>query len=126
MRIPKIFDCSGDARGTPVLRRPNIAKRRPTAGHIHADAQFQITVDCNGARRTTDLPFTDSAIAHLAVAAGVRNLGMGQLLTEALVTAIKKNMFELILREPSQAPTHQRLSEKVETATDPAKDPLSP
>ena len=65
-------------------------------GHKRAAWQFQ--VDCNGARRMTDLPFTDGGIAQLALAAEARNLGMGQLLTETVVTAIKKNMVERILR----------------------------
>jgi ribosomal protein S18 acetylase RimI-like enzyme len=77
-------------------RHHDIPNHPPMVGHKRPAWQFQ--VDCNGARRMTDLPFTDSGIAQLALAAAARNLGMGQLLTETAVTAIKKNMVERILR----------------------------
>jgi len=46
----------------------------------------------------TALPLTADDIAQLALAAAVRNVGMTQLLTEVVTTAIKKGMIEEILR----------------------------
>ena len=63
-----------------------------------ADGQFQISLESGGMRRATALPLTDRDIAQLALAAAVRNVGMTQLLTEVVTTAIKKGMIEEILR----------------------------
>jgi ribosomal protein S18 acetylase RimI-like enzyme len=90
-------------------RHHDVPNHPPMVGRKRASWQFQM--DCNGARRTTDLPFTDSGIAQLAVAAEARNLGMGQLLTETVVTAIKKNMVKRILRELSPNPAPQAVPE---------------
>ena len=72
--------------------------------HMRVDGQFQISLECGGMRRATALPLTDRDIAQLALAAAVRNVGMTQLLTEVVITAIKKDMIEEILREPSPDP----------------------
>jgi len=42
----------------------------------------------------------------------VRNVGMTQLLTEIVITAIKKDMIEEILREPSLDPAPQAAPER--------------
>jgi len=67
-----------------------------------ANGQFQVTPELNGARLTTDLPLTARDIAQLALEAAVRNVGMTQLLTEVVTTAIRKGMIEEVLREPAQ------------------------
>ena len=76
-----------------------------------ADGQFQISLECGGMRRATALPLTDRDIAQLALAASVRNVGMTQLLSEVVATAIKKGMIEEILREPSPDPAPQAVLE---------------
>ena len=80
------------------------ASHPPTIGHMRVDGQFQISLECSGMRRATAIPLTADDIAQLALLAGVRNVGMTQLLTEAVATAIKKGMIEEILGEPSQEP----------------------
>ena len=84
--------------------RHDISNHPPTVGHKRAGGQFQVTLELNGARRTTHLPLTNSDIAQLALAAAARNLSMGQLLTDIMSKAIRKNMIEEILREASQEP----------------------
>ena len=88
------------------LRRRHVlngnASHSPMIGHMRVDGQFQITLERDGVRRATALPLTAGDIAQLALAAAVRNVGMTQLLTEVLTTAIKKGMIEEILREPAQ------------------------
>jgi hypothetical protein len=69
---------------------------------MRVDGQFQISLECGGMRRATALPLTAGDIAQLALAAAVRNVGMTQLLTEIVITTIKKGMIEEILREPAQ------------------------
>ncbi len=88
------------------LRRRHVlngnASHPPIIGHMRVDGQFQISLECGGMRRATALPLTAGDIAQLALAAAVRNVGMTQLLTEVVTTAIKKGMIEEILREPAQ------------------------
>ena len=76
-----------------------------------ADGQFQISLESGGMRRATALPLTDRDIAQLALEAAVRNVGMTQLLTEIVITAIKKDMLKEILREPCPDPAPQAVPE---------------
>ena len=87
------------------------ASHLPIIGHMRVDGQFQISIECGGMRRATAVPLTDSDIAQLALAAAVRNVGMTQLLSEVVATAIKKGMIEEILREPSPDPAPQAVPE---------------
>ena len=88
------------------LRRRRVlngdASHPPIVGHMRVDGQFQISLEHGGTRRATALPLTYRDIAQLALAAAARNVGMTQLLTEVVTTAIKKGMIEEILREPAQ------------------------
>jgi len=97
LRIPKIFDCSGAARSTPVLRRPT--NHAPTVGH-----RFQVVLERDGTHLETDVPLAGLDITRLGLEASVQNLGMVQLLAKAVITAIKKDMVGEILGEPSQEP----------------------
>ena len=76
-----------------------------------ANGQFQISLECGGMRRATALPLTAGDIGQLALAAAVRNVGMTQLLSEVVATAIKKGLIEEILREPSPDPAPQAVPE---------------
>ena len=78
------------------------ASHPPIIEHMRVDGQFQISLECGGMRRATARPLTAGDIAQLALEAAVRNVGMTQLLTEVVTTAIKKGMIEEILREPAQ------------------------
>jgi hypothetical protein len=80
-------------------------------GHMRVDGQFQISLERGGVRRAADLPLTADDITQLARAAAVRHVGMTQLLTEVVITAIKKGMIEEILREPSPDPAPQAVPE---------------
>ena len=63
--------------------------------------RLYIALECNGRRQTTELPLR-TAIGQLKLEAEMRNLSMGQLLAEVASMAIKKEMIEEILREPTQ------------------------
>jgi hypothetical protein len=97
LRIPKIFDCSGGARSAPVLRRPTPPNHVPMLGQ-----RFQVVLERDGARLVTDVPLAGLDIARLGIEASAQNLGMVQLLTQAVITAVKKDMVGGILGEPSQ------------------------
>ena len=78
------------------------------AGHLRV-------MNGNGTRH--DIPNQPTIIGHtgdiaqLALAAAVRNVGMTQLLTEIVITAIKKDMLKEILREPCPDPAPQAVPE---------------
>ena len=91
--------------------RHDIPNHPPIIARKRVDGQFQISLECGGMRRATALPLTDRDIAQLALAAAVRNVGMTQLLSEVVATAIKKGMIEEILREPSPDPAPQAVPE---------------
>jgi hypothetical protein len=62
--------------------------------------RLQIVPEHHGLRRVTEVPLAGFDIVRLGLEASIQNLGMVQLLTQAVTTAIKKDM----LREPSQEP----------------------
>jgi hypothetical protein len=94
-------DASAPGR-PPAVRRPYLPSHQPIVGQRHSGTGFQITLERNGTRRTTELPLTSSAIGQLKLEAEMRKLSMGQLLAEVATMAIKKGMIEEILRAPTQ------------------------
>ena len=65
--------------------------------------RLYITLECNGGGQTTELLLPKGcAIGQLKLEADIRKLSMSQLLAEVATMAIKKGMFEEILREPAQ------------------------
>jgi hypothetical protein len=71
-------------------------------------ALLDAVAKAGGARRTIDLPFTDSGIAQLATVAEMRNLSVGQVLTEAVVTKQLRKIwssgfYERLFRKPNRA-----------------------
>jgi len=70
-----------------------------------------IVLEHDGLQRVTDVPLAGLDIARVALEAEAQNLGMTQLLTQAVTTAIKKDMIEKILREPSPDPAPQAVPE---------------
>ena len=101
-------DASGPG-GPRTVRPPYLPSHPPIAGQRHTGTGFQITLERNGTRRTTELPLTSSAIVQLKLEAEMRKLSMGQLLAEVATMAIKKGMIEAILHEPApeRAPPFQ-------------------
>ena len=91
--------------------RHDIPNHPTTVARKRADGQFQVTLESDGARLTTDLPLTADDIAQLALAAAVRNVGMTQLLTEIVIMAIKKDMIKEILGKSSPDPAPQAVPE---------------
>ena len=69
--------------------------------------RFQIILEHDGLQRVTDVPLAGLDIARVALEAEAQNLGMTQFLTQTVTTAIKKDMIEKILREPSPDPAPQ-------------------
>ena len=62
-------------------------------------ARFAFTLEYNGRRRTTELPFSQEMIQKLALEAQFRDMQMGQLLSELLTSTMNKDLFQLVLGE---------------------------
>jgi hypothetical protein len=105
------YSNGGGARWIGAVGRPHIANSPPMVRQPSADPQFQITLERKGVRQATDVPLTGLDIARLGLEAGVRDLSMAQLLSAVVTTAIKKNMIEEILCEPTQSPAPQAVPE---------------
>ena len=109
LRMPKMFE-----RRRRVESRPYLPNHPPMVGHIGPKPQylrFQIILEHDGLQRVTDVPLAGLDIVRVALEAEAQNLGMTQLLTQAVTTAIKKDMIEKILREPSPDPAPQAVPE---------------
>jgi hypothetical protein len=96
LRAPKMFE-----RRKAVVSRPYISDHPPMMGHVGPKPEqprFQVVVERNGlVQYASDVRFKGLDITHLGLEAAAQNLGMGQLLTQAVTTAIKKNMIQEIL-----------------------------
>ena len=103
-----------------VVSRPYIPDHPPMMGHVGPKPQhprFQVVLERNGSVQcVTEVPFKGLDIVRLGLEAAVQNLGMGQLLTQAVTTAIKKNMIQEILGGTSQARTYARDSSESQPA----------
>ena len=70
-------------------------------GHMHeqstSQAKFQFVMDWKGEQRTTDLPINADDLTRLALQAAVLNMGIAELMVEALVKAIKQNKIDDML-----------------------------
>jgi hypothetical protein len=64
-------------------------KRENEAGAAH----FAIRMQYKGEERTTELPLTQNMIAQLAFEAELRNMRIGQLIGELMITMLKKDLF---------------------------------
>jgi hypothetical protein len=71
---------------TPQQER---VKRANEAGAAH----FAIRMQYKGEERTTELPLTQNMIAQLAFEAELRNIRIGQLIGELMITMLKKDLF---------------------------------
>jgi hypothetical protein len=59
-----------------------------SGAHKAAWAEFMIQMKYNGRERTLPLPLTPGMIKHLALEAAVRNLRMGELIRELVISTI--------------------------------------
>jgi hypothetical protein len=64
--------------------------------------RLQVVLKRDGAHLVTDVPLAGLDIARIGLEASVQNLGMVQLLAQAVIAAIKKDTIGGILGEPSQ------------------------
>jgi hypothetical protein len=105
LRAPKMFE-----RRRRTESRPYIPNHPLMVGHIGPEPQyprFQIIFEYNGLQQVTDVSLAGPDVARLALEAELQNLGTTQFLTQAVTTAIKKDLIDEILRGSSQEPAPQ-------------------
>lgn len=92
LRTPKMFK-----RRTRVESRPYIPNHPLMVGHIGPEPQyprFQIIFEYNGLQQVTDVSLAGLDVVRLALEAELQNLGTTQFLTQAVTTAIKKDLID--------------------------------
>jgi len=76
--------------------RPYIPKHPPMLGHVESKGRvkIQVVIERDGKRYEIEVPLTASDIARLGLEALMQNRTMPKLLTQAVRSAIKKNLIE--------------------------------
>ena len=74
----------------------NAAPRGPKAKEVDF-ANLTLTMHYKGEERTTELALTQLAIGQLALEAGLRDMSIGELVSELLTATIQKNLFQRAL-----------------------------
>ena len=85
----------------PVTSRPFVSNGPHYNGHMRGQstpqAKFQFVVERQGQQRTTDLPISADDLIRLALQASLHNMGIAELMGQALAKATKNNMIQDIL-----------------------------
>ena len=88
-------------RRIPVTSRPFVSNGPHYNGHMRDQsthqAKFQFVAERQGQQRATDLPISADDLKRLALQASLRNVGITELMGQALAKAIQKNMIQDIL-----------------------------
>jgi hypothetical protein len=74
--------------GTPSQEQPQADKM--------ASAQFTVRMEYKGVECTTELALTPDMIEHLALEAELRNLRMGELIRDLILSTVKNDLFQQV------------------------------
>jgi hypothetical protein len=85
---------SGDGQPSGDGRLPKM--------HENSSASFAVRMRYKGGERTTEVPLTHDMIGQLAVEAELRNMRIGELVSEVIVAVTKGDLFQLVLNKPQQ------------------------
>jgi hypothetical protein len=104
---------NGASTANPIGVEPN--SRNGTSGlnsisgdgqlpkmHEDSSASFAVRMRYKGGERTTEVPLTHDMIGQLAVEAELRNMKIGQLLSEIIIAVTKGDLFQLVLNKRQQ------------------------
>ena len=84
-----------------VESRAFVSNGRVYAGHLQREpnsrAKFQLVLQSQGNEQTTDLAFTTGHVGRLGVEASAQDLGLTDLMSQALTQALKKGLIQEIL-----------------------------
>jgi Helix-turn-helix domain of resolvase len=70
--------------------------------HEDSSASFAVRMRYKGGERTTEVPLTHDMIGQLAIEAELRNMKIGQLVSEIIVAVTKGDLFQLVLNKRQQ------------------------
>ena len=70
--------------------------------HEDSSASFAVRMRYKGGERTTEVPLTHDMIGQLAVEAELRNMRIGELVSEVIVAVTKDDLFQLVLNKQQQ------------------------
>jgi hypothetical protein len=87
-----------DSRPGPSeqTRHTTLHQERPKAKEADL-ANFTLTMHYKGEERTTKLALTQLAIGQLALEAGLRDMRIGEFVSELVIGTIQKNLFQRVL-----------------------------
>ena len=77
----------------PEVRTPS--QEQPQADKM-ASAQFTVRMEYKGVECTTELALTLDMIEHLALEAELRNLRMGELIRDLILSTVKNDLFQQV------------------------------
>jgi hypothetical protein len=58
---------------------------------------FSLKIQYRGEERTTEIPVTQDMMRHLAIEAWLRDMKMGEVVSEVIIGVIKGNLFHPVL-----------------------------
>jgi hypothetical protein len=70
--------------------------------HEDSSASFAVRMRYKGGERTTEVPLTHDMIGQLAAEAELRNMRIGELVSEVIVAVTKGDLFQLVLNKQQQ------------------------
>jgi hypothetical protein len=70
--------------------------------HEDSSASFAVRMRYKGGERTTEVPLTHDMIGQLAVEAELRNMRIGELVSEVIVAVTKSDLFQVVLNKQEQ------------------------
>jgi hypothetical protein len=108
------LECSREAPSPPEEVAPSTFKydiaateaRTPSQEQAQADkmasAQFTIRMEYNGVECTTELALSPDMIEHLALEAEIRNLRIGELIRDLILSTVKNDLFDRCMAHSSK------------------------
>jgi hypothetical protein len=70
--------------------------------HEDSSASFAVRMRYKGGERTTEVPLTHDMIGQLAVEAELRDMRIGELVSEVIIAVTKCDLFQLVLNKQQQ------------------------
>ena len=85
---------------TPIASGASTPPHQLDVTHmLNEEAKFQFIVQTHGKELTTDIPMAPHAVERLALEAWAQDLSMMELMGRLLITAVKTDIIQEILRE---------------------------
>jgi len=70
--------------------------------HEQGEVSFSLRMQYRGEERTTEIPLTQDMMGQLALEAGLRDIKIGQLVSEVIIGVIRGDLFQGVLDRTSE------------------------